>query len=378
MKLVGDKLYMFQLIYDLFGSDIGVLRIFNYVTFRALMAGLTAMVLSFVLGKRIIAFLYKLKFSETVRTDGPQSHAVKAGTPTMGGLMIISTLILSILLWGNLKNLNLILLTVFSFLFSMLGFRDDYEKAILKIKGGMKSRVKFLLSVLIAFAFCFTFYFLTGEAHTAGRGVSFTLTDLFLPFIKGPVINLGILAIPFSILVIIGSSHGVNLTDGLDGLATGTVMIATITFGIIAYASGTPIAANYLNIPYLQGAHEYSVFLSALAGALLGFLWFNTHPAEVFMGDTGSLFLGATLGMIAVMLKKEILLFILGGIFVAEAISVMLQVASFKLTGKRIFKMAPLHHHFELMGIKETKIVIRFWIVGVILALFALSTLRIQ
>ncbi|MBP9888195.1 MAG: phospho-N-acetylmuramoyl-pentapeptide-transferase [Leptospiraceae bacterium] len=369
---------MFQFIYDVFGNDIGFLRIFNYVTFRALLAGLTSMFLSFFLGKRIIQYLYGLKFSETVRTDGPGSHAVKAGTPTMGGLMIISTLILSVLLWGNLKNLNLVLLTVFSFLFSMLGFRDDYEKAILKLKGGMKSRVKFGLSALIAFGFCFIFYYYTGEFHSDGKGINFTLTDLFLPFIKGPVITLGIFAIPFSILVIIGSSHGVNLTDGLDGLATGTVMIATITLAIIAYASGTPIAANYLNIPYLSGAHEYSVFLSALAGALLGFLWFNTHPAEVFMGDTGSLFLGATLGMVSVMLKKEILLFILGGVFVMEAISVILQVGSFKLTGKRIFKMAPIHHHFELMGIKETKIVIRFWIIGVILALFALSTLRIQ
>lgn len=369
---------MFQFIYDLFGNDIGVLRIFNYVTFRALMAGLTSMFLSFFLGKRIIHYLYGLKFNETVRTDGPGSHAVKAGTPTMGGLMIISTLVLSVLLWGNLKNLNLVLLTIFSFLFSMLGFRDDYEKAILKIKGGMKSRVKFGLSAIIAFGFCFIFYYYTGDFHSEGNKINFTITDLFLPFIKGPVITLGVLAIPFSILVIIGSSHGVNLTDGLDGLATGTVMIATITLGIIAYASGTPIAANYLNIPYLPGAHEYSVFLSALAGALLGFLWFNTHPAEVFMGDTGSLFLGATLGMVAVMLKKEILLFILGGVFVIEAISVILQVGSFKLTGKRIFKMAPIHHHFELMGIKETKIVIRFWIIGVILALFALSTLRIQ
>ncbi|MBP7280435.1 MAG: phospho-N-acetylmuramoyl-pentapeptide-transferase [Leptospiraceae bacterium] len=369
---------MFQFIYDIFGTDLGFLRIFNYVTFRALMAGLTSMFLSFFLGKRIIHYLYGLKFSETVRTDGPGSHAVKAGTPTMGGLMIISTLVLSTLLWGNLKNLNLLLLIVFSFLFSMLGFRDDYEKAILKIKGGMRSRVKFGLSALIALGFCVIFYYYTGDSHSDGRKVAFTLTDLFLPFIKGPVLNLGIIAIPFSILVIIGSSHGVNLTDGLDGLATGTVMIATITFAIIAYASGTPIAADYLNIPYLHGAHEYSVFLSALAGALLGFLWFNTHPAEVFMGDTGSLFLGATLGMIAVMLKKEILLFILGGVFVMEAVSVILQVGSFKLTGKRIFKMAPIHHHFELMGIKETKIVIRFWIIGVILALFALSTLRIQ
>ena len=369
---------MFQYIYDLFGTDIGFFRIFNYVTFRALLAGITSMVFSFFLGNKIISFLYKLKFSESIRSDGPSSHSVKSGTPTMGGLMIISSLLLSLLLWGNWKNQNLILLSVFSFLFCMLGFRDDYEKAILKIKGGMKSRVKFVLSLILALSFCVIFYFFTGEAKEEGKGVTFLLTDLFVPFFKGPVLNLGYFAIPFSILVIIGSSHAVNLTDGLDGLATGTVAIATITFGIIAYTSGTPIAANYLNIPYLTGAHEYAVFLSALTGSLIGFLWFNSHPAQVFMGDTGSLFLGATLGMISVMLKKEILLLILGGIFVMEAVSVILQVASFKLTGKRIFKMAPIHHHFEMMGIKETKIVIRFWIIGIILALLSLSTLRIQ
>lgn len=336
------------------------------------------MFLSFFLGKSIIAYLYRLKFSETVRTDGPQTHAVKAGTPTMGGLMIIATLVLSVLLWGNLKNGNLVLLTFCSFLFSLLGFRDDYEKAILKIKGGMRSRVKFALSIIIAFLFCILFYFYTGNKVPTDATINFTITDLFVPFIKGPVLDLGWVAIPFSIIVIIGSTHAVNLTDGLDGLATGTMMIATVTLGVIAYASGTPVAANYLNIPYLPGAHEYSVFLSALAGSLLGFLWFNSHPAQVFMGDTGSLFLGATLGMVAIMLKKELLLIILGGVFVAEALSVILQVGSFKLTGKRIFKMAPLHHHFEMAGLKETKIVIRFWIAAVILALFALSTLRIQ
>jgi phospho-N-acetylmuramoyl-pentapeptide-transferase len=369
---------MFQELYDLFGSEVGFFRIFNYVTFRALMAGITSMVFSFFLGNKIISYLYKLKFSESIRTDGPSSHSVKSGTPTMGGLMLISSLILSLVFWGNWKNQNLIILTSFSFLFCMLGFRDDYEKAILKIKGGMKSRVKFILSIILAFSFCILFYYFTGEAKEEGKGVNFLLTDLFIPFFKGPVLNLSYFAIPFSILVIIGSSHAVNLTDGLDGLATGTVAIACFTFGLIAYASGTPVLANYLNIPFLQGAHEYAVFLSALTGALIGFLWFNSHPAQVFMGDTGSLFLGATLGMVSIMLKKEILLLILGGIFVMEAVSVILQVLSFKLTGKRIFKMAPIHHHFEMMGIKETKIVIRFWIIGIILALLSLSTLRIQ
>lgn len=342
------------------------------------MAGLTSMLLSFLLGKKIINFLHDLKFKESIRNDGPKTHESKSGTPTMGGVMIISTLLISVLLWGNLKNPNVILLLVFSFLFSILGFIDDYQKSVLKIKGGMKGRVKFILSILISISFCLIFFLKTGSVGSDSRGISFTLTDLFIPFLKGPLINLGILAIPFSILVIIGSSHAVNLTDGLDGLATGTVIISTVTLGIISYVSGTPVAAKYLNIPYFPGAHEYSVFLSALTGSLIGFLWFNAHPAEVFMGDTGSLFLGATLGMIAILLKKEILLIILGGVFVVEALSVILQVGSFKLTGKRIFKMAPIHHHFELHGLKETKIVIRLWICAIILALISLSTLKIQ
>ncbi len=320
----------------------------------------------------------KLKFKESVRSDGPKAHESKSGTPTMGGTMIISTLLISVLLWGNLKNDNVILLMVYSFLFASLGFADDYQKSVLKIKGGMKGRVKFILSILISLSFCIIFFWKTGSAGSDSRGIVFTLTDLFIPFLKGPLLDLGIMAIPFSILVIIGASHAVNLTDGLDGLATGTVIISTATLGVISYVSGTPLAAKYLNIPYFPGAHEYSVFLSAMTGSLIGFLWFNAHPAEVFMGDTGSLFLGATLGMVAILLKKEILLVLLGGVFVVEALSVILQVGSFKLSGKRIFKMAPLHHHFELNGVKEVKIVIRFWIVAIILALISLSTLKIQ
>ncbi|MCE9500841.1 MAG: phospho-N-acetylmuramoyl-pentapeptide-transferase [Leptospira sp.] len=369
---------MFHWIYELAGGEPGFLRIFNYVTFRALMAGLTSMVFCFLFGRSIINFLHALKFKESVRSDGPKSHESKSGTPTMGGLMIIFSLLISVLLWGNLKNQNVILLCVFSFLFSVLGFVDDYQKSVLKIKGGMRSRVKFLFSIVISLGFCFLFFYKTGTVADVDKGVIFSITDLFIPFLKGPLLNLGLFAIPFSILVIIGSSHSVNLTDGLDGLATGTVIVPTATLGIIAYVSGTPVAANYLNIPYLPGAHEYAVFLSALTGALIGFLWYNAHPAEVFMGDTGSLFLGATLGMVAILLKKEILLVILGGIFVSETLSVILQVGSFKLTRKRIFKMAPLHHHFELSGLKESKIVIRFWIIAIILAIISLSTLKIQ
>ncbi len=369
---------MFQWIYDSFGSDVSVLRIFNYVTFRALMAGLTSMFLSFFLGAKIINFLYKLKFKENIRSDGPKSHEVKSGTPTMGGLMIVSTLLVSVGLWGNWKNVNLILITIFSFCFAVLGFCDDYMKAILKIKGGMRARTKFFISVVLAAAFSYIYYYHTGQISKDTKGIQFVLTDLFLPFVKGPIVNLGFLAIPFSALIVISSSHAVNLTDGLDGLAAGTVAISTVTFGILAYVTGTPIAANYLNIPYLPGAHEYSVFLSALTGSLLGFLWFNSHPAEVFMGDTGSLFLGSTLGMISIMLKKEMLLPILGALFVVEALSVILQVGGYKLTQKRIFRMAPIHHHFELLGWKETKIVARFYIIAIILALISLSSLKIQ
>ncbi|TGN08347.1 phospho-N-acetylmuramoyl-pentapeptide-transferase [Leptospira ilyithenensis] len=370
---------MFHWIYETFGNDLGFLRIFHYVTLRAMMAGLTAMFITFLYGKRMIYFLQSLKFKESVRNDGPESHAAKSGTPTMGGLIMIVSLSVSTLLWGNLSNLNIWLLLFSAIAFCLLGFGDDYMKSVKKIKGGMRARTKFIFTVLIALTVTSTFYYFTGKPNTVeSKGIPFEITDLFIPFLKGPLITLGFMAIPFGIIVLIGSSHAVNLTDGLDGLASGTVVIATATMALLAYVSGTPVAANYLNVPYLPGAHEYSIFLAGLSGALLGFLWFNCHPAQVFMGDTGSLFLGSTLGLTAIMLKKEILLIILGGIFVAEALSVMLQVGSFKLRGKRIFKMAPLHHHFELLGWSEEKVVIRFWIVGIILAIISLSTLKIQ
>ena len=370
---------MFHWLYEIFVNDFGFFRIFSYVTFRALMAGLTSMIISFIFGKKMIDFLKKLKFRESVRSDGPVTHEAKQGTPTMGGLMIIFSLITSVLLWANLSNNNILLLTSFSLFFALLGFTDDYKKSVLKVKGGMKARSKFIITIFLSLAFSVIFLFFTAEvSDNQQKGINFLITDLFVPFIKGPVLNLGIFAIPFYILVIIGTSHAVNLTDGLDGLASGTVLVSVTTLGLIAYVSGTPVAANYLNIAYLPGSHEYSVFLAALAGSLLGFLWYNTHPAEVFMGDTGSLFLGATLGMTAIMLKKEILLVILGFVFVMEALSVIIQVAYYKRTKKRIFKMAPLHHHFELAGLKETKIVIRFWIVSIIFAIIAFSSLKIQ
>jgi phospho-N-acetylmuramoyl-pentapeptide-transferase len=344
-----------------------------------MMAGLSSMIFAFLIGPKVISYLVSLKFRESVRSDGPSSHAAKSGTPTMGGLLILFSYLSSLLLWANWKNQTLILLVLITSSFAILGFIDDYMKSVKKIKGGMRARTKFLATIIFSILFVYLFYYHTGSSDPdTMKGMTYDLKDLFVPFVKGPFLSLGIIAIPFGILVIIGTSHAVNLTDGLDGLAAGSVAIATATLGIISYVSGTPVAAHYLNIPYLPGSHEYSVLLSALTGSLIGFLWFNANPAQVFMGDTGSLFLGSTLGMISIVLKKEILLVILGGLFVAEAISVILQVGSFKLTGKRIFRMAPLHHHFELGGMKEVKIVTRFWIVGIILAILSLSTLKIQ
>jgi phospho-N-acetylmuramoyl-pentapeptide-transferase len=260
-----------------------------------------------------------------------------------------------------------------------IGFLDDYSKVVLRVKNGMDARTKLALTLLVAFGFCLLYYLLTEPPETGERGVTYSNTGLFLPFIKGQAIDLTPwVALPFWMLVIVGSCHGVNLTDGLDGLAIGNVCIVAVTMALLAYLTGTPRAANYLNIPTVADAHEISIFLAALTGAGVGFLWFNAAPARVFMGDTGSLALGGALGMTAIILKKEILLALAGGVFVMEAVSVILQVASFRLRGKRIFKMAPLHHHFELSGWPETRVVIRFWLIGIILSLLALSTLRIQ
>lgn len=370
---------MFYYIFELFGEEYSFLRIFSYVTFRAMMATLTSFFLTWYFGERIIQFLYSLKFRESIRDDGPKSHDSKKGTPTMGGLMIAGSAVVSIALWGNLQNHTLLLLIACSLGFCALGFTDDYMKAIKKIKGGMRARTKFLSTVVIAVFFAYAYYYITGKANPhLDKGIVFQLTDLFVPFIKGPVFPLGMVAVFFGMVVILASSHSVNLTDGLDGLATGTVIIAVSTFAIISYVHGTPLTAYYLNLPYLPGAHEYTVYLTCLVGSLIGFLWYNSHPAQVFMGDTGSLFLGSSLGMVAVILKKEILLVLLGGVFVMEAASVILQVASFKLTGKRIFKMSPIHHHFELSGWAEEKIVIRFWILGILFAILTLATFKIQ
>lgn len=369
---------MLEFIYRTFDMP-GFFRLFGYVSFRAILAAIFAMGFSFFFGHSVIRYLHRLKFGETIRDDGPESHHKKAGTPTMGGVLILLSLAFSSLLFGNFNNVHFMLLLLFTMLMGGIGFWDDYSKVVLKKKGGMNARLKMTLTLLVAFGFVFLYYYFTSAGVSEERVIHYSLTDLFLPFIKGPAFDLtALIALPFWMLVIVGASHAVNLTDGLDGLAIGTVSIVSATMIIIAYITGTPLVADYLNLPVVVGGHEVAVFLAALTGAGIGFLWFNAAPAMVFMGDTGSLALGGALGMTAIILKKEAFLVIAGGVFVAEALSVMLQVGSYKLRKKRIFKMAPLHHHFELSGWPETRVVIRLWLVGIILSLIALSTLRVQ
>lgn len=353
--------------------DLAFLRIFSYVTFRAVAAAVTSLIIMYWIGPRFINFLVKLKFKETVREDGPKTHGGKAGTPTMGGLLIIAAMSISVLLWGNLENRYIILILICTLCISAIGFRDDYQKSILKIQGGMKAHVKMGWLLFIAILFSLAVYYFpynpTSEPHLN--------TQLFLPFLKEPVMNLGFWAVPFWVIIISGTSNAVNLTDGLDGLATGVSSIALATLAIIAYVTGVAYISKYLLIPFIPEVNELTVFLAAFTASCAGFLWYNAHPAEVFMGDTGSLAIGGAIGMSAILIKREILLLILGGIFVAEALSVIIQVVSFKIRGKRIFLMAPLHHHFELKGWHENKVVIRFWIVATLLGLLSLSSLKI-
>jgi phospho-N-acetylmuramoyl-pentapeptide-transferase len=368
---------MFEYIYSHYQMP-GFFRLFGYVSFRAILAALFAMSVTFYFGGFFIERLRRLNFRESIRSDGPQSHQSKAGTPTMGGILILFSLTLSCLLFGNFRNHYFNILLFCTLALGVIGFMDDYTKVVLKNKRGLNSRLKMALTLLVAFMFLFLYLLLTPNRISDG-GIEYTKTGLFVPMIKGQLFDLTVyLALPFWMFVFVGSVHAVNLTDGLDGLAIGTVSIVAITMSILAYLTGSPKIANYLNIPAVTGAHELAIFLSALTGAGVGFLWFNAAPAQVFMGDTGSLSLGGVLGMTAIILKKELLLLIMGGIFVVEAVSVILQVGSFKLRGKRIFKMAPLHHHFELNGWPETRVVIRFWLIGIILSLIALSTLRVQ
>jgi phospho-N-acetylmuramoyl-pentapeptide-transferase len=358
----------YHLIYPL-QEYLSFLRLFKYISFRSILAAMTALIFVLIFGKMIIRWLQYLKFGESIRELGPLTHRAKAGTPTMGGIMILAAIVFSIILWGNFSNMYLWIVTIATILLGAVGFADDYIKSILKKKAGLPGRIKLLCQTGIALAVALLLYYYPSNPVEKAT--------LYLPFVNEPVLDLGHIWIAFAVFVIVAFSNAVNLTDGLDGLAIGLILIVAITMGLIVYLTGNVKVATYLRIPYIPNAAELTVFIAAVSGAALGFLWFNANPATVFMGDTGSLALGGIIGIIAVMVKKEFLLVILGGVFVIEIVSVVIQVFYFKWKKKRIFKMAPLHHHFELCGWAEQKVVARFVIVGIILALIALSTLKI-
>lgn len=347
-----------------------IANLFHYITFRCGLAVLTSLVICFIIGPKIINKLRILqKYGQPIREDGP-AHQAKAGTPTMGGLMIIISSVISTLILADLTNPYVWIVLSVLIGFSFLGFIDDYKKVSKNNHKGVSVRMKLLLQILISVIACSAVQYYAHHNHS---------NQLAFPFFKHLLIDLGYFYIPFSIFVIIGSSNAVNLTDGLDGLATVPIIIAAGSFGLISYLAGNSIYSGYLQIIYVPNVGELAIFCMAIVGSCLGFLWFNAQPAEVFMGDTGSLSLGGVLGTISVITKHEIVLGIIGGLFVIEALSVIMQVYYFKLTGgKRIFKMAPLHHHFEKQGWSESKIVVRFWIVAVIFALIGLSSLKLR
>jgi phospho-N-acetylmuramoyl-pentapeptide-transferase len=357
---------LYSLLYPLH-EQFSVLNVFKYITFRTFGASITAVFLSMLLGPAFIRYLGKKQMKQAIRNDGPQSHLSKKGTPTMGGGLILISVVLSTLLWSDLSNSSVWIVLVSTLLFGWIGFIDDYRKVIQKNPKGLPGRYKLLGQIMISLVVAWLLY----------RDPNYS-TVLKFPFFKDLSLELGFLFIPFAVFVIVGASNAVNLTDGLDGLAVGPTMTTSVTFLILAYCAGHARIAEYLAIPYVPGAGELAVFLGTLASACLGFLWFNTYPAQVFMGDVGSLALGGALGVVSVITKNEILLAICGGVFVMEALSVMAQVASFKMTGKRVFKMAPIHHHFELKGWPEPKVIVRFWIISILLALFTLSTLKLR
>lgn len=354
-----------------FAEDFTLLNLFRYITFRSGAAFMTALLLSFIIAPSLIRWLKSKQGSgQPIRTDGPETHLKKAGTPTMGGLMILISVLASSLLWADLSNPYIwISLGVFTG-YGFIGFVDDYLKLTKKNTSGLSARVR-----------------LIGQALIAGIAVYFTLTAsqnkeladvLTFPFFKNFVMDLGWFFIPFALFVVVGAANAVNFTDGLDGLAIGPIMIAAGCFGVITYLVGNAVFANYLQIHYVAGSGELSIICSALIGAGLGFLWYNAPPASIFMGDVGSLSMGGLLGIFSVITKHEIVLAIIGGLFVIETVSVILQVGSFKLRGKRVFKMAPIHHHFEKEGWPETKVVFRFWILAIIFALIGLATLKLR
>jgi len=350
------------------GVDAGF-EVVRYITLRAIFSALTALVLCLLFGPRLIRWLLDARIGQSVRDDGPESHLVKAGTPTMGGAMIIASVALSTLLWSDLAVRQVWVVLFVTVGFGAIGWVDDYRKVVLADSVGLTAREKLLWQSVVAGVAVLALYL------TAGEPVEL---ELVVPFFKDATLFLGWLFLPFAFVVVVGASNAVNLTDGLDGLAILPSVMVAAGLGLIAYLAGHALFADYLGIPAVRGSGELTVFCAALVGAGLGFLWFNTYPAQVFMGDVGALSIGAALGIVAIMVRQELVLFIMGGVFVIEAVSVILQVASFRLTGRRIFRMAPIHHHFELMGWPEPRIIVRAWIVTVILVLIGLSTLKIR
>ena len=343
-------------------------NVFIYLTFRGAFAALTTLLICFIFGGRIIELLRKLKIGQSIREDGPQTHLAKTGTPTMGGIFIILSVVIAMLFWGDLQNMA-IWVTMGAFVaFGAIGFIDDYLKVKRHNSAGIPAWAKLAGQFVVAITIVLILYFTGGENTTA----------LYIPFFKNPVVDMGWLWIPFAVLLIVGESNAVNFSDGLDGLLAGLLILVFITLALLTYITGRTDYSAYLGIPYIPGAGELTVFCLAAAGACVGFLWYNSYPAEVFMGDVGSLSLGGIIGVISLITKKEILILVIGGGFVLEIASVIIQVVSFKLRKKRVFLMSPLHHHYELAGWPETKTVIRFWILGGLFAIIALSTLKIQ
>ncbi len=354
---------------ELLKNYIHLFNVFQYITFRAILAALTAFGISLLVGPKTINYLKSLKVDQPIRDDGPKSHLSKSGTPTMGGLLILISITVAVLLWGNLSNKYVWLSLVVTLCFGLIGSIDDYRKLVYKNSKGLSAKRKYFFQSLIGLVAACYLYF------TANSDVN---TQLLIPFLKDTSLYIGPFFIVIAYFVIVGASNAVNLTDGLDGLAILPTVLVAGALGVFAYTAGNLAFSNYLMIPYVAGAGEIVIFCAAIIGAGLGFLWFNTYPAQVFMGDVGSLGLGAALGIIAVIVRQEIVLFIMGGIFVLETVSVILQVASFKLRGKRIFRMAPIHHHFELKGWPEPRVIVRFWIITVILVLCGLATLKLR
>lgn len=357
---------LYHILYPLH-TEYGVFNVFRYITFRTLVAALTALVVSFLFGPLVIRQLTARQIGQNIREDGPQRHLAKAGTPTMGGTLILFSLSLATLLLADLRNVYIWTVLLVTLGFAAIGFADDYRKLINGNSKGLSARQKFFWQFVVGFVAGAFLYMLPDFG-----------TQLHFPFFKNVQLELGLLYVPFAAVVIVGTSNAVNLTDGLDGLAIFPVMTTALTYGIFVYAAGNLRVADYLQIAYVPGVGEVAIFCGALACAGLGFLWFNAFPAMMFMGDVGALALGAALGTLALLTKQELLLPLAGGVFVAEAVSVILQVGSYKLRRKRIFRMAPIHHHFELQGWPEPQIIVRFWIVSIVCALLALSTLKLR